>query len=247
MQQEDRVAIVREALQKSDTIVAVVHDIRKMLRMASRMTRSKRIREYLRANRIRKLQLGAGSTSLPGWLCTDLIHRPGEVVYLDVTKPFPFDNVLFDFISSEHLIEHLSWGDGRRMLLECYRVLKPGGIIRTATPDLGVLLGLYGPTATPDREQYIKWITDCFLAGVDVYKPQFAINTAFCKRGHQFLYDGEILELALRRAGFEDITRCKYGESLHEHLRGIECHGMKVGSTEMISYETMVYEARRPE
>jgi hypothetical protein len=53
--------------------------------------------------------------------------------------------------------------------------------------------------------------------------------------------------LALRRAGFEGITRCRYGESLHEHLRGIESHGTNAGSAEMAVYETMVYEARRPE
>jgi predicted SAM-dependent methyltransferase len=168
-------------------------------------------------------------------------------VYLDVTKRFPFDNELFDYIFGEHLIEHLSWSDGRRMLLECYRVIKSGGTIRIATPDLAVLLSLYDPTGTSGSEHYIKWITDTRLASVDVYKPQFVINNAFRSWGHQFLYDGEILELALRRAGFEDITRCKYGESLHEHLTGIESHGMNVDSAEMAIYETMVYEAKRPE
>ena len=152
------------------------------------------------------------------------------MVYLDVRKPFPLDNALFDYVYSEHLIEHLSWSDGGRMLLECYRVLKPGGIIRIATPDLTVLLGIYDPIEPPNKVQYSKWITDTFLAGVDVYKTQFVINNAFRNWGHQFLYDGEILELALRRAGFEDITRCKYGESLHADLRGIESHGINVGS-----------------
>jgi predicted SAM-dependent methyltransferase len=133
------------------------------------------------------------------------------------------------------------------MLLECYRVLKPGGIIRIATPDLAILLSLYDPAGIPGREQYIKWVTDSFLSGIDVYKPQFVINNAFHSWGHQFLYDGETLELALRRAGFEDITRCKYGESPHKHLRGIESHGINVGSVEWAIYETMVYEAKRPE
>jgi predicted SAM-dependent methyltransferase len=214
--------------------------------MAKRMARAKRIREYLGANEIRKLQLGAGPTSLPGWLCTDFAPSSSEVVYLDVTEPFPFDNGLFDYIFGEHLIEHVSWSDGGRMLKECYRVLKPGGRIRIATPDLAVLLRLYDSNGTHGREQYIKWITDKFLPGVDVYKPQFAINNAFRNWGHQFLYDGEILELALRRAGFEDITRCQYGESLHEHLRDIESHGTNAGSAEMAIYETMVYEAKRP-
>ncbi len=240
-------ANVREVLKKSNAFDGIVRDLRTMPLIAKRMIRSKRVRKYLLTNRIRKLQLGVGATLLPGWLCTDLFPYSDEVVYLDATKPFPFDDALFHYIFSEHMIEHLSWSEGRHMLTECYRVLKPGGIIRTATPDLTVLLNLYGTnTGNPGGEQYVKWITDTFLSGVDVYRPQFAINNAFRSWGHQFLYDGEILEFALRRAGFESITRCKYGESVHEHLRGIESHGMTV-DPRMAVYETMVYEAKRPE
>jgi len=244
-------ANVKKILKKSDTIVGIVHDYHKMLLFVKQRHRRywlKRIREYLQANGIRKLQLGAGSTLLPGWLCTDLTGSSNAVMSLDITQPFPFDNKVLDYIFSEHLIEHVSWSDGRLMLQECYRVLKPGGTIRIATPDLAVLLDLYNPTEITGKEQYIKWITDTFLASVDVYKPQFAINNAFRSWGHQFLYDGEILELALRRVGFEDIKRCKYGESLHEHLRGIESHGEKLSvcAAEMSIYETMVYEAKRP-
>jgi predicted SAM-dependent methyltransferase len=165
---------------------------------------------------------------------------------LDVTQPFPFDDRVFDYVFCEHLIEHVSWSGGGRMLQECQRVLKPGGIIRIATPDLTVLLDLYNPTGVPGKDQYIKWITDTYLVGLDVCKPQFVINNAFYNWGHRFLYDAEILELQIRRAGFKDLVRCKYGESLHEPLRGIESHGMNVRSTEATIYETMVYEATRP-
>ncbi len=238
---------MREVLKKSDALVGVVRDLRKTRMIARRRGGSRRIRAYLRSSRVGKLQLGAGPTSLPGWLCTDLTPSSDDVVYLDVRKPFPFDDALFDYVFSEHLIEHLSWSDGGRMLLECRRVLKPGGIIRTATPDLAVLLSLGEPAGAPLSRKYVRWITDTFMAGVDVYKPQFVINNAFRDWGHQFLYDGDILELALRRAGFENVTRCRYGESTHEHLRGIESHGVNAGSEEMAVFETLVYEATRPE
>ena len=240
-------ANVREFLRRSDAIVGTYLDLKKILLIAKLGDRSKRIRHYLRTNSPRKLQLGAGSSSLPGWLCTDLAPSSDAVVFLDATKPFPFESGVLDYIFSEHFIEHISWHAGKFMLMECHRVLKPGGIVRIATPDLAVLLDLYASTGSRGKEQYIKWITDSFLPGVSVYKPQFVINNAFRNWGHQFLYDGELLELALREAGFKDITRCQYGESLHEHLRGIESHGKNVGSAEMAIYETMVYEAKRPE
>jgi predicted SAM-dependent methyltransferase len=240
-------ANVRKFLRKSDAIVGLYDDLKKMPRIPGCIIRIKPIREYLRANKVKKLMIGAGPTSLPGGLCTDLAPRSDGVLHLDVTKPFPFDSEQFDYVSGEHLIEHLSWNDGRLMLSECYRVLKPGGIVRIATPDLAVFLDLYTTAKTPEGKKYIRWVTDTFLGGVVVEKPQFVINTVFRNWGHQFLYDGEMLELALREAGFKDPTRCKYGESIHEHLRGIECHGSNDGSTEMAIYETMVYEAKRPE
>ena len=240
-------ANVRKILRKYDTVVGLYFDLKKISRIPGRITRIRPIRKYLQTNKTKKLMIGAGPISLPGWICTDLAPRSDGVLYLDVTKPFPFKNELFDYVSGEHLIEHLSWNDGRLMLSECYRVLKPGGVVRIATPDLAVFLNLYDSVITPEGEKYIRWVTDTFLGGVVVEKPQFVINTVFRNWGHQFLYDGEMLELALRETGFENPTRCKYGESIHEHLRGIERHGSNDGSTEMAIYETMVYEAKRTE
>ena len=57
---------VREVLKSSDAIVGMVRDFQKMPFIAERVARSKRIREYLRANKKRRLQLGAGHTSLAG-------------------------------------------------------------------------------------------------------------------------------------------------------------------------------------
>jgi predicted SAM-dependent methyltransferase len=192
-----------------------------------------------------KLQLGTGLSVLPGWLNTDLQPSSVNVMAVDVTKPFPFEDASFDYIFSEHIIEHVPWRDGKFMLHECHRVLRPGGIVRIGTPDLGVLIGLYR-SRTADGEDFVKWITDEYLPDVDVYKPQFVINNALHAWGHRFLYDLELLELGLRRAGFEDVERCRYGESRHEELVGLERHGMNVGCSRMAEFETLIVEARRP-
>src|SRR5687767_6891434 len=48
------------------------------------------IERYMREHQTRKVQLGAGSSRLEGWLNTDI--EPGDgLAYLDATKPFPFD------------------------------------------------------------------------------------------------------------------------------------------------------------
>ena len=237
---------VRQVLKRSDAIVGLVRESRKVLRIPKRLRRNRIIKNYLASTEIKKLQLGVGPTALDGWLGTDIAPQSDRIVYLDATKPFPFDNDVFDYLYSEHMIEHMSWHEGLFMLQECQRVLKPGGTVRIATPDLEVLIGLYSRTENPLNQRYIKWITDKFLTQVGVYKAPFVINNAFRNWGHQFLYDGNLLEMAMQNAGFANIKRCSPGESEHESLRGIESHGKNMADDEMAAFETMVFEGRSP-
>jgi predicted SAM-dependent methyltransferase len=135
---------------------------------------------------------------------------------------------------------------GRAMLQECHRVLKPGGTIRVATPDLAVLLGLYGEQRSPLADRYVRWIVDSFMPEIRIYSASFVINNAFRNWGHKFLYDAELLEMALRAAGFTGIRRCAYGESADANLRAMESHGRTIRNQEMAAFETMVFEADRP-
>ncbi len=165
---------------------------------------------------------------------------------MDVTIQFPIEDQTFDYVFSEHMIEHISWCDGAFMLRECYRILKPGGTIRIATPDLSFLLGLYHNETSDDEDNYIRWIIDNYVDNGKIYRPAFVINNAFRKWGHQFLYDKELLEIALGQAGFVNIVSCRNNESSDENLRGIELHGRNVGNEKMVEFETMVLEAKRP-
>ena len=204
------------------------------------------IEAYVASHPVRKLHLGAGPGSPPGWLSTDVTPLAETVVPLDATEAFPIADRTFDYVFSEHMIEHVPWQSGRAMLQECNRILKPGGTLRVATPDLAVLLGLYGGQRDPAGERYIRWIVDRCMAEPRAYKAAFVINNAFRSWGHQFLYDAELLEMALREAGFIGIRRCAYGASADVNLRGIESHGRNVGDQEIAAFETMVFEADRP-
>lgn len=239
---------VRGVLKQSATVVGLVRDSKKILNLpshlANRAFQKKTIKNYLASNETKKLQIGAGATSLEGWLSTDIAPQSNGVVHLDATKPFPFNDNTFSYVYSEHMIEHIHWRDGLFMLRECRRVLKPDGTIRIATPDLETLIGLYGSNGHPLNTKYIEWITDKFLRDINAYKASFVINNAFHNWGHQFLYDSELLEMAMREAGFIDIQRCSYGESDDENLRGIETHGKNVANDEMVAFETMFFEGK---
>lgn len=242
---------VRSTLKRSDAIVGVVRDTKKLIKapaqIARLVKRNEIITSYMARHQPRKLELGSGPTRLDGWLSTDIAPRFASSAYLDATRRFPLQSDAFDYIYSEHLIEHLSQNDGLFMLRECRRVLKPGGTIRIATPNLEVITGLCNWDGNAMSRRYIDWITDKFIDGVDVYRACFVVNNAFYNWGHRFLYDAEVMELTMDLAGFTDIRRCAPGESSDEHLRGIESHGERVSDPEMAAFETMVFEARCPD
>jgi predicted SAM-dependent methyltransferase len=101
------------------------------------------VANYLSQNNVRKLHIGCGSHILPGWLNSDYFTRSSDILHLDATRPFPFNDDEFDYIFSEHMIEHISYSQGFLMLTECFRVLKRNGQIRISTPDLSFLVDLH--------------------------------------------------------------------------------------------------------
>jgi len=107
---------------------------RRVARMDQQM-----VSDYLRSSAVPKLQIGAGKNLLPGWLNTDYDPLPGAA-YLDATTRYPFDADTFALVYSEHIIEHVPYSAGASMLRECFRVLKPGGVLRISTPDLPFLV-----------------------------------------------------------------------------------------------------------
>jgi predicted SAM-dependent methyltransferase len=215
-------------------------------RLALLPRRSRAIRSYLAANGTPRLQIGSGDNVLAGWLNTDLHPKRPEVAFLDATERFPVGDATFEYVFSEHQIEHIDHEQGRHLLRECFRVLRPGGRLRVATPDLDRLLRLAASPRSAIQERYIRWITDEFIRDDSEYRHTSVINNAFRAWGHQFLYDAETLRLDMEVAGFVDVTRFAPGESAVEVLCGVDSHGHAISDEELNRFETMVLEGTRP-
>lgn len=202
------------------------------------------VQKYLESTSIRKLHLGCGPNVLDGWLNTD-ISASKERIYLDAGKPFPFPDGTFDYVYSEHVIEHISYPGSLVMLSETYRVLKSGGKVRISTPNLRFLIELFETQKTDVQRRYIEWSRRFFPDGAVGLPETFVLNNFVRLWGHRFIYDEETLRSTLTNAGFTNLTKCSVGESSVAAFRGIEHHDAAI-QPEFNRLESQIFEANRP-
>ena len=58
-------------------------------------------------------------------------------------QPLPFEDATFDGIYTSHTIEHLHNADAERIIEDCFRILKPGGVLRVVCPSINKYFDAY--------------------------------------------------------------------------------------------------------
>jgi len=91
----------------------------------------------------RLLNFGCGSVFHADWVNVDTAPTDPRVLAHDVRRGLPFPEESFDAVYGSHVLEHLLPADARRLVEDCCRVLKPGGIVRLVVPDLETIARLY--------------------------------------------------------------------------------------------------------
>jgi predicted SAM-dependent methyltransferase len=165
------------------------------------------------------LNLGCGTDYKKGWVNIDN-NSDNNIEKLDLNwdlrNPLPFEENSVDYIFNEHFIEHLTVEEGQVAIKDMMRVLKPGGVLRIATPDLEVTVDKY-INVPIDKDPVIK------KYGLDFIQTRSErMNVGFRSWGHKWIYDWEELERRLREAGCSKIIRSKLGKSKHKELNSLE-------------------------
>jgi SAM-dependent methyltransferase len=93
----------------------------------------------------------------PGWINCDLRPHGGLDFCSDLCRGLPIASNSLDCIAAIHVLQDLAWTEIPRVLDELHRVLKPGGVLRLAVPDLDKAIRAYldGDAAyfyVPDRD-----------------------------------------------------------------------------------------------
>lgn len=184
-----------------------------------------------------KVNVGAGTVVLSGWINSDVLWRSD--MYLDLTKPWPVPPESIDRIYGDNVIEHFSLQTARDVLHHCYGALRPGGAIRLATPDLERTARAYleDPALTSahlDRHR---------RHGYPAEHPADMLRVTYAYHGHHrgYIFDWAALSAELGAAGFNDIRRYDAGQSDDPEFQGLETRSEPTeAATELI------VEARKP-
>ena len=193
---------------------------RTTLRALARSGASKQLSKLLPEHA--KVQLGCGEHRFHGWVNIDINLGVNPDVRLDLRAGFPAPAESVAFIFSEHVFEHLTLDEGRRVFVDCCAALEQGGVMRIAMPDLRYIVerymaGRYEGEGGPEAQQ------DAAYRRID--SPALLLNFALRSWGHLYLYYFDELDLRLRQAGFAAVDPQEIGKSSHPELVGLEQRG----------------------
>ena len=153
---------------------------------------------------VRRLNWGCGEYPEPGWLNSDIKDVPGIDIVADVRSGLPLPSDSIDYIASIHALPELPYPDLVPALTELRRVLKPGGVLRLALPDLDRGIAAYQQGDAdyfhvPDedaRSVGAKFVTQMIWFGYS-----------------RSLFVPDFVQELLDRAGFARVDRCAYKQT----------------------------------
>jgi predicted SAM-dependent methyltransferase len=155
------------------------------------------------------------------WNVRPLVH--------DLTRPLPFKENSVSVIYGAHVLEHLYLEDAQRLLGECLRVLRPGGVIRLVVPDLRSMVASYLKNkngGSPSTSEKIA-AADKLIENLRFRSPAPPHGNLLFKfyslwkdfHHHKWMYDSDSLIRHTEDAGFIAVSEKRYLES---EILGIE-------------------------
>ena len=127
----------------------------------------------------------------------------------------PFADSTVSVVYSSHMLEHLGRDEARAFLLECHRVLRPGGTLRLVVPDLEGYVSAYREDGDADR-----LIDSLRMAQSKEQSTLARLLVGF--RGHRWMYDSRSLKAFVEMAGFEAAELLAPGETRLEDPAGLD-------------------------
>lgn len=132
-------------------------------------------------------------------------HLDQELNYVEhnvLTGALPFEDETFDGICASHCLEHWPCEEGAAVMMECRRVLKPGGVLLVSVPDASYFRKVHDED-TP--ENAVR------LFGEPIHLPDgentFTGYALWCPGRHKAILTEDALWHYFKRAGFGHVSR----------------------------------------
>ena len=193
------------------------------------------------------VNIGCGSTWHPAWVNLDMRPVSPQVRSWDVAGGLPFGDAEVQACYASHVLEHLSRPQAKALLNECWRVLRPGGVLRLAVPDLEAIAREYldalasGVNGEPAARRRHEWMTIELLDQL-VRKESGGDMAQFLS--HASLDDAGFIS---RRIGLEGEAYMRQGQREVDPrpLNGHHGHGMRKALRSLKSMGTRLADVRR--
>jgi predicted SAM-dependent methyltransferase len=162
---------------------------------------------------VRRLNWGCGEWAEASWINSDVKDSPGIDVVADIREGLPIDSDSIDYAVSIHAMPEIPYTELVPTLVELRRVLKPGGVLRLALPDLDKGIAAYHRKdleyfKIPDDEAKsigAKFVTQMVWYGYS-----------------RSLFTPEFVEELLEKAGFTRIDHCAYKRTASRYAEIVE-------------------------
>ena len=149
----------------------------------------------------RRLNWGCGEHPEPGWINSDIKDGPGIDLSCDIREGLPLEADTIDYAVSIHALPEIPYTDIVGALRELRRVLKPGGVLRLALPDLDKGIQAY---LSEDEDYFLIPDEDAKAIG-----SKFIVQMIWYGYSRTlFTYD--FTAELLRKAGFTHVTRSDF-------------------------------------
>jgi predicted SAM-dependent methyltransferase len=137
-----------------------------------------------------------------------------DIIHHNLFYGIPFKSNSISFIFSSNFLEHIDKEGGKRLLKECYRVLKPKGKIRIIVPDLD------------DEVEKMKNKIDEYVISrnVEILQKYLTIPSSNFSllATHKRMYNFEELRNILQKEGFKKIKKSKPHEDNFSHTKDLD-------------------------
>jgi predicted SAM-dependent methyltransferase len=153
---------------------------------------------------VRRLNWGCGEWTEPGWINSDIKDDPGIDLVADIRDGLPLETDSIDYAVSIHSLPEIPFTEIVPALTELRRVLKPGGVLRMALPDLDKGIDAYHRKDT----EYFK------VPDQDAKSVSAKFVTQMIWYGYsRSLFTHEFIEEQLQKAGFSKVDHVSFKQT----------------------------------